>query len=194
MVPYTCFMTLSPSQFGSQPVYTGPGLAGRDSHHWSKYALAERRTVEASKEPGGKWGFQVALVPVSQLAKYREFDRTKAPYGYADSNETISSIADDLRKGGTGALRSPISISYDHKNKWGYIAEGNHRVAAAIQAGVSHLPVQIGGNSNAGLLDDLKAKGVGAPLHLDTRLVEGDTGYFPSYQHPGNFKEFEGAR
>jgi hypothetical protein len=188
-------MTLNPSQFGSTPVYTGSGLAKSQSD-WRKVSLAERayddRAIGASKEPGGRWGFDVALVPVAQLKQYREFDRSIRPkFSKEDTEETINSIADDLRKGGVNALRSPISMTYDHKNKWGYIGEGNHRISAAIRAGITHLPVSIGGNHSD--LSELKRKGIGSTLHLDNRMVE-EGGYFPSNQHPGNFKEFEGAR
>lgn len=185
-------MPLNPKQFGDTPVYTGSGLAA--NREWQHVSLSERRytdkAIDASKEPGARWGHNVALVPVAQLAKYREFDRTATPK-FADSESIIESIADDLRKGGVNALQSPISMGYDHKNKWGYVAEGNHRIAAAVRAGITHLPVQLWGNNSN--LSDWKKEGVGAPLHLDNRMVEPD-GYFPSDLHPGNFKEFEGAR
>jgi hypothetical protein len=184
-------MTLNPAQFGSTPVYTGNGLA-KDSRDWTKASLAERRSVEASKEPGGRWGHDVALVPVAQLSKYTEFDRTVRPkFSKEDSEATINSIAGDLRKGGVDALQGPVIMTYSHKSRWGYIHEGNHRVAAAIRAGLTHLPVRVAGTRYD--LEENKSSGVGAPMHLDNRVVE-EGGYFPAYLHPGNFKEFEGAR
>ena len=194
MAPYTCFMT-SPEnigqQFSSVPIYTGSGLA-KDSRDWSKVSLAERRTVEASKEPGGRWGVDVALVPVAQLAKYTEFDRTVQPsWSKEYSDETIDSIADDLRKGGVTALRDTPIMTYSHKSRWGYVHEGNHRVAAAIRAGITHIPVRVTRTTSD--LEHYRREGIGAPMHLDNRVVE-ESGYIPAYLHPGNFQEFEGAR
>lgn len=178
-------------QFSDRPVYTGSGLANNSSD-WSRVSLAERRTTEASKEPGARWGFDVALVPVAQLAKYVEFDRTTQPsWSKEYSDETINSIADDLRKGGVNALRDTAIMSYSHKSRWGYVHEGNHRIAAALRAGITHMPVRITRTSSD--MSHERSKGIGAPLHLDNRVVE-KGGYIPSYLHPGNFKEFEGAR
>lgn len=193
--PYTCSMTLNPSQFGATPVYTGPGLA-KSRSDWEQASLAERRWDDrahaAAEEPGARWGHDVALVPVSQLAKYTEFDRNVTPkWSKEDSESTINSIANDLRKGGVNALHGPVIMTYSHKSRWGYIGEGNHRIAAAIRAGISHLPVRVAGTRYD--LEEEKRRGVGSAMHLDNRVVE-EGGYFPQDLHPGNFKEFEGAR
>jgi len=173
----------------NKPVYSGPGLAGRGSNNWRTHAIADNGSLKGD-EPGAKWGHYAALVPVHQLLKYQEFDRTGSQ-GFSASKKTIDGIANDLSAGGIGGLREPLHITYDHDRKWGVLVEGNHRLAAAIQAGVSHLPVIIHGR---GEHFANKQNGVGAPLHMDTRLHEEDTEYHPSVIHPGNFKEFESAR
>jgi ParB-like chromosome segregation protein Spo0J len=81
-------------------------------------------------------------------------------------------------------------MKYDHKTKWGVLVEGNHRLAAALKAGVTHLPVAVTTGAD---LSDRKRKLVGAPLHIDNRIVE-KGGWMPSDVHPGNFKQFEGSR
>lgn len=172
------------------PEYFGKeGLA--EPGRWHIHALGERAEGENANEPGAQWGKWTALVPVQTLLNYREYDRTTPKQAYPDSESNIESIANDLRTGGPQALKEVLHISYDHDNKWAYLGEGNHRLAAAIRAGVTHLPVMVHRKSD---LSHLKEQGVGAPLHLDNRLVEKGRGYFPSVIHPGNFMEFQGAR
>lgn len=90
---------------------------------------------------GGRWGTGVSMIPVEQLAKYREFDRKANGFpGYSDKK--ISGIADELRAGGVDALREPLVMNYNHQVGWAHLSEGNHRLAAAIEAGVEHLPVK----------------------------------------------------
>jgi hypothetical protein len=182
-------------QFDGGPDYhssTGKAV-GRS---WSKVALSERSPEEAKDEPGRKWGKYTALVPVHQLARFREYNRTGqhaqkngSLMSDVSSKDRISSIAKDLKEGGVNAMREPLSLDYSHEHKWGHLSEGHHRLEAAIQAGVTHVPVQV---YQAKHLDRTHA---GAPLHMDNRMQEpGSHGYFPSNLHPGNFQEFEGAR
>lgn len=176
-------------QFNSVPTYSGPGLATHENGGWSTHAIADNGSLKGD-EPGYKWGHYAALVPVHQLMRYKEYDRAGAQ-GFRNSGEIINNIAKDLSTHGIEGLREPVHLNYDHANKWGVLTEGNHRLAAAIKAGMSHIPVII--HARGELLRD-KRNGVGAPLHMDTRLHEEDYGYHPSIVHPGNFQEFEGAR
>jgi hypothetical protein len=179
-----------------RPVYSGPGLAGYGTGlNWETHALASslnaRNNDEVRKEPGQKWGFDVALVPVHQLKRYREFDRLGRD-ARSDSDENISAITADLKRGGVEAMRQPLHLEYNHEKNWAYLGEGHHRLEAAIRAGISHIPLRVLRQS----FDDMESRkkaGQGAPLNLDRRLVEKD-GYYPSNLHPGNFQEFEGAR
>ena len=89
----------------------------------------------------GRWGESVSMLPVSQLIKYREFDRSKEGFpGYSDRK--ISDISEELRKGGVEAIREPLVMTYNPELRWAHLNEGNHRLAAAIEAGVTHLPVR----------------------------------------------------
>lgn len=176
-------------QFASVPTYTGPGLATHENGGWRTHAIADNGSLKGD-EPGYKWGRYVALVPVHQLMRYKEYDRTGAQ-GYANSKENINNIANDLSTHGIDGLREPVHLNYDHNLRWGVLTEGNHRLAAALQAGVTHIPVMV---HTRGSEASNKQKGVGAPLHMDTRLHEEDYDYHPSIVHPGNFQEFEGAR
>ena len=176
-------------QFASVPTYTGPGLATHENGGWSTHAIADNGSLKGN-EPGYKWGRYAALVPVAHLMRYKEYDRAGAQ-GYSNSKENINNIANDLSTHGIGGLREPVHLNYDHDRKWGVLVEGNHRLAAALQAGVSHIPVIV--HARADLFKD-KHNGVGAPLHMDTRLHEEAYDYHPSIVHPGNFQEFESAR
>lgn len=197
----------SPENLGRQfPVYSGPGLADKVGG-WSKYALTERPADEINASPvARKYNAYTAMVPTHSLVKYMEYDRT-GRHDRGDSEAKINSIAEDLRKGGPTAMREPLWLSYDHESKWGYLSEGHHRLEAALRAGVSHVPLMISGRGPShsdrvkeSYKDGMKVKNTGAPLHLDTRLVENRTGeegrdgYYPSQLHPGNFQEFEGSR
>lgn len=174
--------------------HNGPQYSGTQgvapNNNWRTHSIGENPELRGKNAPGERWDRYTALVPVHQLAKYMEYDRTR-DHANPNSQATIDSIADDLRKGGVNALREHVSLDYDHTRKWGVLTEGNHRVQAAIKAGIGYIPVSIYGNQ--GNLERHITRGVGAPLHLDNRMVERG-GYYPSRTHPGNFQEFEGTR
>jgi hypothetical protein len=179
-----------------RPVYSGRGLAGFSTGlNWETHALASsleaRNNDTVRKEPGRKWGKDVALVPVHQLKRYREFDRLGRD-ARSTSEEDIAAITADLRRGGVDAIREPVSLEYNHEKNWAFLGEGHHRLEAAIRAGISHIPLRIQRQARYNMESHKKA-GKGAPLNLDRRIVEQD-GYYPANMHPGNFQEFEGAR
>ena len=176
------------ADFGGGAVYQGEGIA--EPGGWRNTSLGERTPEQSKGELGAKWDRHTALVPVSKLKAFMEYDRAGKEGNGDYSQGIINSIAEDLKKGGSSAMREPLQLDYDHEAKWGHLGEGNHRLAAAIQAGVTHVPVTIFRSHSVA---SNKAKGIGAPLHLDNRVVERG-GYYPSPVHPGNFKEFEGAK
>lgn len=171
------------------PVYSGPGLAGKVGS-WQDFAIGDNGSLKGN-EPGLKWGRYTALIPVSQLVHYREYNRKSYSQRLSDSSDRINEIAQDLTEKNPNAFREHVHLVYDHARKWAYLSEGNHRLAAAIQAGVTHIPVTVSARGNC---EDEQRRGVGAPLHMDVRLHEEATGYHPSSIHPGNFQEFEGTR
>lgn len=177
--------TESPS---GEPNYEGiDGVAPPGK--WREHAIGEDETRTRKDNPGLKWDRYTAVVPISELSKFAEFDRNTQEKS-SDSKDIIDSIAEELREGGVEALRDALWIKYDPENKWGVLVEGNHRLAAAIKAGITEIPVSI--TTGADLADN-KNKNIGSRLDIDNRIVE-TTGYMPSDVHPGNFKQFEGYR
>jgi hypothetical protein len=123
----------------------------------------------------------VGMVPVSTLKKYREHDGNQ---NHGDHDErVISGIHDDIKSG--KGITTPLMMEYDHDKKWGWIGEGNHRLAAADRAGLTHVPVRVYGRSSE---NGRKRKGIGAPLNLTTQFGRDahDT-YIPPAIHPHHF-------
>lgn len=179
---------MKPENVGQQfPKYSGEPLAEVGSG-WRTHALGERQN-RPEGEPGAKWDRYTALVPVSHLAGFMEYDRAgKQPT--TGSSRTIDSLTKEMSQKGSDAIREPLQISYDHRENWGVLVEGNHRLAAAMKAGVTHLPAVITRGADH---RDNKRNQIGAPLNVDMRIVD-KSGYMPSTIHPGNFKQFEGYR
>jgi hypothetical protein len=130
---------------------------------------------------------------VSSLLKYQEVDRQGKDSHGDHSTRSIDSITNDLKTGGVQAIREPLYLLYNHAQHWGWIGEGHHRLIAAQQAGLTHVPVRVmrGYDTETTVR---KQKGRGAPMHLDNRLVEKSSGYIPGMLHPGNFMEFANHR
>lgn len=146
------------------------------------------------KRSGGKGHLEgdesrsvVGMVPVHALKPLMEFDRA-GQHADSHSAQQISNIVSDIKSG--KGITNPLMVAYDHKNKWGFIGEGNHRLAAAIQAGVTHVPVSVYRDSN---LSDRKKQRVGSHLAMITDFGRGTPqteDYVPSNIHPGHFKQF----
>lgn len=84
----------------------------------------------------------VALVKTDFIKKFIEFDRTNPAQNFASSAKTIANIADDLRagKGFTNPVRLEYAVDKDG-NLLLNLVEGNHRLQAALQAGITDIPV-----------------------------------------------------
>lgn len=121
----------------------------------------------------------VGFMPTSHMLKYREH----AGNWHPDSPKIVQGIKDDIQSG--KGITNPIMVEYDHKNNWGYVGEGNHRLQAANEAGAKTVPVRVIRSSD---LSGKRAKGIGAPMHLQTKFGEGrDEGYVPTDIHPYHF-------
>jgi hypothetical protein len=132
----------------------------------------------------------VGMVPVKTLEKYREhngtWEKTYGGEGLAHDAERrrIESIKDDIRNG--SGIKTPLMLDYDHKNQWGSLGEGNHRLRAAAEMGLSHVPVRIYGRAD---LEDNKSEGTGAPLSMTTHFKGGmGERYIPPAIHPHHFE------
>ena len=89
---------------------------------------------------------------------------------------------------GTG-FRDPVIVEFDGKNQKAYLGEGNHRVRAAMEAGLSHVPARVVRTSE---ISDFTEKRV---RHQGGRVGRVNTGpspwkgnlgeeYWPSDMHP----------
>jgi ParB-like nuclease domain len=127
------------------------------------------------------------MVPVHALRPFMEFDRA-GHQADSHSAQRISEIVSDITSG--KGITNPLMVAYDHKNKWGVLGEGNHRLAAAIQAGVSHVPVTVYRDSGLG---SRKREGIGSHLAMITDFGRGTPqteDYVPTNIHPEHFKQF----
>lgn len=85
----------------------------------------------------------IALVKTDFLDTIKEYDRTLPKYKQSGSQERIDSIVKDLKEG--KGFTDPVFLEYtvdDAGNLRLLLGEGNHRLAAAKQAGVEYIPVQ----------------------------------------------------
>ena len=153
----------------------------------------------AKKRSGGKGHIEgdqsrsvVGMVSVAALRPLMEFDRAGIHSHGPGSKKTINKISKDIKSG--KGITSPIMVAYDHKSRWGHIGEGNHRLAAAIQSGATHVPVSVYRQPG---LDENKRERVGGHLAMTTNFTEPgsyeaqtNTEYVPSNIHPIHFKQF----
>lgn len=79
----------------------------------------------------------IEMVPVELLAGMRG----------NELNYDVADLAQDISENG---IKNPLIITYGIKDKGAYIAEGNHRLQAAIDAGFTHVPVRVNRTWEAG--------------------------------------------
>lgn len=83
----------------------------------------------------------VELVPVSELIKFREFDRKINPkYNQDNSRDNINHLKFMFQKEG---IKSPLIIEYSPEDNAVLIIEGNHRLNSAIDLGMEYLPARV---------------------------------------------------
>jgi hypothetical protein len=109
-------------------------------------------------EDGGKIEFQsksekyFEYVPISEIEKYKEFDRaTEKKWGSVDN--TLDELINDIKENG---IQTPITLQVDLDNN-ALIVEGNTRLAAAKHLGLKYIPVRIV-NGNFGSINKNKTK------------------------------------
>jgi 8-oxo-dGTP pyrophosphatase MutT (NUDIX family) len=84
---------------------------------------------------------EVELVPVSELVKFREFDRKITPkYNKENSVDNINHLKFMFQKDG---VKSPLIIEYSKEDNAVLIIEGNHRLNSAIDLGMEYLPARV---------------------------------------------------
>jgi hypothetical protein len=83
----------------------------------------------------------VELVPVSELVKFREFDRKVKPkYNQDNSRDNINHLKYMFQKDG---VKEPLIIEYSANDNAVIVIEGNHRINSAIDLGMEYLPARV---------------------------------------------------
>jgi hypothetical protein len=121
----------------------------------------------------------VGFMPVKEMKRFREH---AGDWHGAHSEEVVHGIRQDIQDG--KGIHTPLTVHYDHKRKWGYIGEGNHRLRAADEEGLRTVPVRVVRNPD---LSDQQRRGVGAPMHMNRSFDERNPDYVPSDIHPYHF-------
>ena len=81
------------------------------------------------------------LVPVSELLKFREFNRFERPkYSLEDSKDNISKLEKALVENG---VEEPLIIEYSLEDNSVLLIEGNHRLNVAENLGFDYLPARV---------------------------------------------------
>ena len=119
-----------------------------------RYAERPNDVYEGLYRPGATGGFDYdnvpqpatpytfGLVPTEKLSPLREFDRAAEPIGQRSTGpDNLKKIAEHLAEG--GKLSDPTAVAYYPQTKWGYLAEGNHRLALAEALGLEQLPTRV---------------------------------------------------
>jgi hypothetical protein len=84
---------------------------------------------------------KVELVPVSELIKFREFDRKVKPkYNQDNSRDNINHLKYMFEKNG---VQEPLIIEYSPQDNAVLLIEGNHRLNSAIDLGMEYLPARV---------------------------------------------------
>jgi hypothetical protein len=91
-------------------------------------------------EPATPYTF--GLVPTERLLPLREFDRMAEPAGQGVFGpDNVQKLSEHLAQG--GKLSDPLAVLFDPAKGWGYLGEGNHRLAAAQALGLEQLPTTV---------------------------------------------------
>ena len=128
-----------------------------------------------SLNPNMKDVSNVGLVETSFIKKYLEFDRRGVNAYPEESAKTIAAVTDDLKSG--KGFNNPLQLEYfvDENGKLGLLlTEGNHRILAAIDAGLDYVPVRM----VRGVNDNPKPTGIKSGIQPDR------TGYTPGSASP----------
>jgi hypothetical protein len=181
--------TLSKIKTGKFSVEEGATMIAKDHLEENDKYYTHLEKMESKFEEGGKvqsihsekgdikvsldenWyadDSSVELVPVSELIKFREFDRKVNPkYNKENSLENINHLKYMFQKDG---VKSPIIIEYSADDNAVLIIEGNHRLNSAIDLGMEYLPARVvlkkyGNYSPLKLKNTMKVGGIKANSH-----------------------------
>jgi len=113
--------------------WTG-GIAGGEANDLTKEVIA---ASDFTNNPNVEW------VPIDAIDRLKEYDRAdttqpKVLYEYA--RETIDELKQSIP---TEGFKEPLIVEYAAGDRHAYLGEGNHRLAAAKELGLSHVPVRV---------------------------------------------------
>lgn len=83
---------------------------------------------------------KVEWIPLEDAHKIREFDRLTPEHDTGRSRSTVDGIKKSLLEEG---FRSPLNVDYNINDRYAYLGEGNHRLIAAQELGITHVPVTV---------------------------------------------------
>lgn len=157
-------------------------------------AVTQYRSGGIGHLPGDESRSVVGMVSTHTMERYREHDGRQQPHHDRD-RASIDFHRQQIREHGT--FKDPIMLEHDPDNHWGVIGEGNHRLAAAREEGLSHVPVRVVSRSRNLQQHSLnRSKGSpgrneagGAPLRMSTDFSDGDYPYTPPDVHPHHFAD-----
>jgi hypothetical protein len=115
----------------------------------------------------------VELVPVSELVKFREYNRLiDAKYSKKDSAENINKLKEVYK---TEGITSVLIIEYSVEDNSVLLIEGNHRLNAALELGIRYLPARVvRRNSSFPKMQKAKAMEVSGVLPNEYGYIRGD--------------------
>lgn len=119
------------------------------------------------------------------------FVPTQKLFGYEGNEthdrDTVHRVRDDINSG--KGITNPLMMIYDHKNKWAYLGEGNHRLEGATEAGARTVPVRfVRGDASYA-----RERGIGGPMSVH-QTFNGDPSYVPTDIHPYHFLQEGGQK
>jgi hypothetical protein len=133
-----------------------------------------RGDMDYGNVPEAASPYTFGLVSTERLLPLREFDRAaeetgQKVFGPDNVNKLIEHLA------GGGKLNDPTAVLWDPKMKWGYLGDGNHRLAAATALGLEKLPATVWRQPGA------------KKVHVDNMLYGDEIRLAPSERTPLDF-------
>lgn len=122
----------------------------------------------------------VGMVPTRALLPYREHDGNQQAHIPGHDDGVINGIRHDIRNG--GGITNPLMLEYDKRSQRASLGEGNHRLAAALAEGVSHVPVRVYGRATIG---SDRGAFLGGP---DAPVLPRDPNYMAPEVHPHHWE------
>ena len=112
---------------------------GGGSDSSSGHELTDK-VIELSKDGVGR-DAKVEWVPIETIDRMKEYDRadpTQAEISPEDARQNIDELKESIKAKG---FEEPLILEYSPRDRHAYLGEGNHRLAAAKELGLTHVPV-----------------------------------------------------